>query len=203
MVGDLKRDHICIFAVSWETIQNTMFGMSPVYSSLFHLFTWLPFFSFCIPHSSLSLFLSLLGSRPPSPFTVLLFSLFTLYRNTSTCQLLPQEWYQQSAKIIKNQIGKTSQTSVTLYFYNPWADFSLLSVKRMSYYCHHKGCVFSSISSSVVSRIPQKIHNILLQSMMKKLVGWNLNKVFLSLTVKLKKIKIKYTKLTPAIFESN
>lgn len=81
---------------------------------------WSIYLSFiCLPSChisrfvSLSLFLSLLGSRPPSPFTVLLsdccFSLFSLYGNISTCQLPPQGRCWRSAEIIKTEIPRRFQ----------------------------------------------------------------------------------------------
>lgn len=128
------------------------------------------------------------GHHLHSPFVLLLtllFSLFSLRRNISTCQLPPQEWCWQSAKIIKWEIFL--KTSVALRLYNPWENYSLyeehvllLSPRWLYFHPCQFICCQQDISEkfehiSVNSDGPVRLEKTWLD------VAWN---VFLSITIK-------------------
>lgn len=80
-VGNLKSHFKFVLWFQTDITSEGQTVQSMMYSSLFHLFIWLPllFILFCVSHSSFSLSLLPVGSLPSSPFTVLLWACWFLY----------------------------------------------------------------------------------------------------------------------------
>lgn len=133
-----------MFFFDWATVQSEC-------SSLFHLFTWLPYFWFCVSQS-----VSLAPRQQATtsihcPALRLLFSLLSLHRKHTS---VPTASTGTTPTISEdNQKSNSFQLNCVCVTHGK----SIRSIKRMSYYCHRGGYIFTAVSLSLVSRISQKM----------------------------------------------